>query len=41
MAGTEQAPLESQPGLDDKEFFLIRLTTQPALKFESPQTRRH
>lgn len=38
MAGTEQAPLESQHGLDDKEFFLLRLATQPTLKFESPQT---
>lgn len=36
MAGTEQAPLESQHGLDDKEFFLLRLATQPTLKFESP-----
>lgn len=39
MAGTEQAPLESQQGLDDKEFFLLRLATQPTLKFESPRRR--
>jgi len=41
MAGTQQASLESQDGLDDKEFFLLRLTTQPTLKLESPQTCRH